>query len=129
MLAPVDQFKPVITNILTGDQIKLTSILLFRVTKTDLSGNASVQLFRFKAKAGDYLMELLEGSSISRVEQAISKPATLIATPFDPTKYAILVTKYQSPFLVLGLVWSILFSIAFIVVGLVFGINPHFIVG
>lgn len=129
MLAPVDQFKPVITNILTGDQIKLTSILLFRITKTDLSGNASVQLFRFKAKAGDYLMELLEGSSISRVEQAISKPATLIATPFDPTKYAILVTKYQSPFLVLGLVWSILFSIAFIVVGLVFGINPHFIVG
>lgn len=95
MLAPVDQFKPVVRIVLTGDQIKLTSIL-FRVTKTDLNGNASVQLFRFKANAGDYLMELLDSNSISKLEQAINKPATFIATPFDPTKYSILVIKYQS---------------------------------
>lgn len=129
MHAPVDQFKPVITNELTGEQIKLKPILLFRVTKTDLSGNASIQLFRFKANAGDYRIELLEGSSISKIEQTISKPATILASSFDPTRYAILVTKYQSPFLVFGFVWSILLSIAFIVVGLVFGINPGFIIG
>ena len=127
MHAPVDQFKPVLTNISTGKRIKLSPIVVFRITKTDLSGNASVQLFSFKTDAGNYLMELSEGSSISKIEQYISKPITKIARPFDPSKYAILVTKYQSPLLVLGFVWSILLSIAFIVTGFIFGFNPHFI--
>jgi hypothetical protein len=129
MLTPVDQFKPVITNTLTGDQIELTSILLFRVTKTDLIGNISIQLFRFKAQSGNYLMELLPGRSITQVEQNLSKPLRSIASSFDPARYSILVTKYQSPLLVFGFVWSILLSIAFIVSGLIFGINPDFIVG
>lgn len=129
MRAPADQFKPFVTDVLTHEPIKLEPIWLFRITKTDLSGNASVQLFRFKANAGDYLMELLEGSSISKIEQAISKPATFLANPFDPARCSVLVTKYQSPLLVLGLVWSILLSIPCIVLGLVFGFNPHFIMG
>ncbi len=68
---PVDQFRPVITNLRTKEQIRLTPSI-FRPNSND-GRMVKIELFRFNAEPGTYTMEIGPGSSISTLESFISK--------------------------------------------------------
>ncbi len=95
--APLDKFIPEITRESTGSKINLTSLLL-RPNQND-GTKARMELFRFSAPAGRYLLELKPGSSISALEAGIIKqlPAKMI----DQDKYFIQVRESRSTLIVL----------------------------
>jgi hypothetical protein len=68
---PVDTFKPVITHQSTGEKAML-SASFSRASSNDGS-TGSMELFTFPARAGDYTLELTEGSSISALESMVGK--------------------------------------------------------
>ena len=116
--APLDEFKPEIIDKSTGQKIKLSSSL-FRPNSNN-SKVARMQLYRFSATAGNYILELAEGSSISDVENNIIRllPAKMV----DYDKYFIQVRESQPLFHVLiGIVLIVLAGLC-IIGGLVFGI-------
>jgi hypothetical protein len=67
--APLDQFRPGITDLSTGLPVKLSS-RLFRPHANN-GRSARMELFRFSALPGTYRLELKEGSSISRAEERV----------------------------------------------------------
>ncbi len=116
--APLDEFKPEITDKSTGRKIKLSSSL-FRPNSNN-GKTARMELYRFYATAGNYVLELAEGSSISDVENHIIRllPAKMV----DYDKYFIQVRESQSLFhILIGIVLIILAGLCMIG-GLVFGI-------
>lgn len=116
--APLDEFRPVITNKTTGERPKLTS-LLFRPNSNN-GVTARMEIFRFSAPAGEYTLELAEGSSISGIENAFLKrfPAKMV----DLDKYSIQIRQSQNLFKVLiGIILMALAGFC-IIGGLVMGI-------
>ena len=67
--APLDEFKPKITDLSTGLTIQLSS-RLFRPNANN-GRDARMEIFRFSAPPGKYMLELKEGSSISGAEQSL----------------------------------------------------------
>lgn len=116
--APLDEFRPEITDTSTGLKTKLTS-MLFRPNANN-GRTARMELFRFTAPAGRYLLELKEGKSISGIE---SRAINLIpARMVDYDKYYIQVRESQPLYLLAaGIALVVLFSLC-IIGGLVFGI-------
>jgi hypothetical protein len=88
---PVDQFKPVITNKATGETISLFPSI-FRPNSNN-GVTVKMELFRFSAVPGTYTLELVEGSSISGLERAISR--IFPAKKADLSQYYILVRESQ----------------------------------
>jgi hypothetical protein len=76
---PIDAFKPVITHQPTGEKVPLSASLA-RASSNDGSVGR-MELFTFMAGAGDYTLELTEGSSISALEGFVTKaiPAREVA--------------------------------------------------
>ena len=116
--APLDEFIPEITNISTGNKVKLRSILL-RPNSANRR-TARMQLFRFSAPAGKYILDLVEGSSISAVENSIIQSLPVKKVDYD--KYFIQIRESQP--LVLFLTGIVLISLSgcTIICGLVIGI-------
>ncbi len=116
--APLDEFRPEITSKSTGLKIKLWPSL-FR-PNTNNGRTARMELYRFSAPAGGYIMELAEGSSISVTEKSIIKivPAKMV----DYDKYYIQIRESQPRFIaIIGIVLITLAGFC-IIGGLVFGI-------
>jgi hypothetical protein len=116
--APLDEFKPEITRESTGSKIVLSTLLL-RPNQNN-GKNARMELFRFKAPAGRYMLELKPGSSISAPEDVLISqlPARLI----DPDKYFIQVRESQPAFMVLVSITAVVLASIFIIGGLVLGL-------
>lgn len=118
---PVDAFKPVITRQSTGEKVPL-SASLSRASSNDGS-TGRMELFTFPAVAGDYTLELTEGSSISALERFAVKaiPAREVA----PGQYFIQVRE-NPPFYysVVGIP-LIVVSGLLIVGGFVLGLLAH----
>jgi hypothetical protein len=118
---PVDAFKPVITRQLTGEKVPL-SASFSRASRNDGS-TGRMELFTFPAAAGDYTLELTEGSSISALERFAGKaiPAREVA----PGQYFIQVRE-NPPFYysVVGIP-LIVVSGLLIVGGFVLGLLAH----
>lgn len=116
--APLDEFRPVITNESDGTEIKLYSSI-FRPNANN-GINARMELFRFSAPAGAYKLELVEGSSISKIENTLIKqlPVKMVETD----KYFIQIRKSQPFIFVIAGIVLIIFSGLCIIGGLVFGI-------
>jgi hypothetical protein len=116
--APLDEFEPVITNKSTGERTRLFHSV-FRPNANN-GMTARMELYRFSAPAGDYLLELDEGSSISAVENTIISfnPASEV----DHDRYFIQIRESQ-PFFI-GFIGVILIAFAgfCIIGGLVLGI-------
>lgn len=68
---PVDVFKPLVTRQPSGVIVPLYASLSRSSTNDGSVGR--MELFTFAAAAGDYTLELTEGSSISALESAASK--------------------------------------------------------
>ena len=116
--APLDEFKPEIINKSTGEKIKLSS-MLFRPNANN-GRTARMMLYRFSAPAGNFILELTEGSSVSAVENSLIRliPAKMV----DYSKYFIQVRESQPViFVVLGIVMMVLAG-SCIIGGLVIGI-------
>jgi hypothetical protein len=92
--APLDEFRPEITEQSTGIPVKLSS-RFFR-PNSNKDGNARMEIFRFSAPPGKYRLELKEGSSISRAEQRVIN--AISAGKVDSDKYFIQIRESQ-PFL------------------------------
>lgn len=116
--APLDKFRPVITDFATGENISLRS-LLFRPNKND-AVKARMEIFKFSAPAGRYKIELAEGSSITGIENAFIK-----MMPFpevDPNEYFIQVRKSQPFAIMITYVLILVIAALAILGGLVLGI-------
>ncbi len=123
--APLDQFKPVITNESDGTEIRLSSIL-FRPNSNN-GTTARMELFRFSAPAGKYRLELVEGSSILKIENSFIKRLPVKMVDFD--KYYIQVRKSQSLIILIAGIVLITFAGLCIIGGLVLGILSDQIFG
>ncbi len=116
--APVDEFRPQITDRSNGAGIRLIPSL-FRPNISGLK-TSRMELFRFKAPAGHYTLDLAEGSSITGLERGI---IDLIPAPeVDYDKYFIQVRESQPRISVMIGVLLIIVSGFFMIGGLVFGI-------
>jgi hypothetical protein len=116
--APLGEFRPEITNKSTGEKIKLSSLLLR--PNTNNGKTARMELFRFSAPAGKYIIELAEGSSIGVVENTLLRLLPVKMVDYD--KYFIQIRETKPVFQIL--IGIMLASIAglCIIGGLVFGI-------
>ena len=116
--APLDEFKPEIINKSTGLKIRLTSFLLR--PNSNNGKTARMELYRFYASTGRYIMELTEGSSISGAENIFIRLIPVKMVDYD--KYFIQIRESQPVFHVLiGIVLITLGGLCMIG-GLVFGI-------
>jgi hypothetical protein len=116
--APLDEFRPRIIDRSTGENIRLHS-LLFRPNSNN-GRSARMELFRFTAPAGEYILELGEGSSVSGLENSLI--GLIPAKKADYDKYFIQVRESQ-PFLITFLGIALTALSGFLIIGgLVFGI-------
>jgi hypothetical protein len=116
--APLDEFRPEITNKSTGEKIKLSSLLLR--SNTNNGKTARMELFRFSAPAGKYVLELAAGSSINLAENALLRILPVKMVDYD--KYFIQIRETIPVFYVLvGIVLAAIAGLCMIG-GLVFGI-------
>lgn len=115
---PVDQFRPVITNIQTKEQIRLIPSI-FRPNSND-GRMVKIELFRFSADPGTYTLEIGPGSSVSALEGFVSKLFSARKVNLD--HYSLLVRE-SLPFymFIAGLLLLLLGSFC-IIGGLVAGI-------
>ncbi|MCI0474543.1 MAG: hypothetical protein L0Y76_13275 [Ignavibacteria bacterium] len=116
--APLDEFKPEILSKSTGLKIRLYPSL-FRPNSNN-GRTARMELYRFSAPEGKYVLELNPGSSISGTENSIIDliPAKMV----DYDKYFIQIRESQPLIhLLMGIVLIALAGICMIG-GLVFGI-------
>lgn len=116
--SPLDQFRPVITNESTGETANLIPSI-FRPNSNN-GRTARMELFRLTLPAGKYKIELTEGSSISRLENAFIRRLPAKMVDFD--KYFIQVRESGSfIFVIIGIILCIVAGFC-IIGGLVFGI-------
>jgi hypothetical protein len=116
--APLDEFKPVIIDKSTSEEIKLSSLLL-RLNSNNRK-SARMELYRFSAPAGNYILALTEGSSIAGLESSIIGMTSFKMT--DPDKYFIQVRESQPLFITLSGIVLIVLAGFCIIGGLVLGI-------
>jgi hypothetical protein len=116
--APLDEFRPEIIDLSTGSKIKLSS-RLFRPNANN-GRNARMEIFRFSAPQGKYMLELKEGSSISSAEHHLI--GTIPAEMVDYDKYFIQVRESQPLLLSLSGIVCIVLGGFCIIGGLVSGI-------
>jgi len=116
--APVADYKPVVTNASTGENIRLTHSI-FRPNSND-GRSARMELYRFYAPEGRYIFNLAEGSSITKAEKKLIDltPAKRV----DPDKYFIQVRESQSRLVLAAGIILITLSGLCIIGGLVLGI-------
>lgn len=116
--APLDEYKPEITDLSTGEKVRLYSFLLR--PNTNNGKIARMELFRFSAHSGKYALVLAEGSSISAVEKNFIR--IIPARKVDYDEYFIQVRKTQPVFLILSGIALILLAGLLIIGGFVLGI-------
>lgn len=116
--APLDEFRPEIINRSTGLNVRLNSFL-FRPNSNN-SKIARMELFRFSAPAGEYILQLSEGSSISGVENSFIRLSPVKMVDYD--KYFIQIRETRSIFQMLIGIALLTLSGLLIIGGLVIGI-------
>jgi len=116
--APLDEFKPEITNKATGQKVELSSLLLR--PNSNNGESARMELFRFNAPSGKYELKLVEGSSISNIENRLINLLSVPMVDFD--KYFIQVRENQALIYLLFGIVVIVFAAFCIIGGLVLGI-------
>jgi len=116
--APLDEFRPEIISRSTGLDMKLNSSL-FRPSSNN-GRTARMELFRFSAPAGEYTLQLSEGSSISGVENSLIRllPVKMV----DYEKYFIQIRETRPIFQMLIGIALLTISGLLIIGGLVIGI-------
>lgn len=116
--APLNKFKPLIRNTVTKEEIML-SPSFFRLNSNN-GRTGRMELFRFSAPSGKFQLELMEGTSVTLLEQAISGLFPL--KKVDIENYFIQVRESQPFYYVLIGIPLISLAGFMIIGGLVFGI-------
>ncbi len=115
---PLDEFRPEIIDLSTGSKIKLSS-RLFRPNANN-GMDARMEIFRFSAPQGKYMLEMKEGSSISSAEHRLI--STIPTRMVDYDKYFIQVRESLPLLLTLSGIAAIVLGGFCIIGGLVTGI-------
>ncbi|MGH8819213.1 MAG: hypothetical protein ACREX5_21635 [Achromobacter pestifer] len=123
---PIGEFRPEVRSSQSDQPLTLRPSLMRQSVNNGLTGR--MELFKFFAPAGDYRIALVEGSSVSKIELALSKllPIGKTAAPAD---YFLQVTKARSPFVLLSGIFLTLIAAGSILGGLVLGFLAHQFVG
>ena len=116
--APVADYKPVVTNASTGENIRLTHSI-FR-PNSNYGRSSRMELYRFYAPGGRYIFNLAEGSSITKAEKKLID--LIPAKKVDPDRYFIQVRESQPGISVVIGILLIIVSGFCLIGGLVFGI-------
>ena len=116
--APLGKFRPRVYNQITQGEIQLNHSLMSPRVNGFSTGR--MELFTFYAMAGNYILDLAEGSSVSGLQQLIGN--IIPVKPIDLSQYFIQVRASQSQLLTLLAIPLILLGAAGIACGLVFGI-------
>jgi hypothetical protein len=116
--APLNKFKPLIRNTITKEEIVL-SPSFFRLNSNN-GRTGRMELFRFSAPSGIFQLELMEGSSVTLFEQAISGLFPL--KKVDIENYFIQVRESQPFYYILIGIPLVSLAGFLIIGGLVFGI-------
>ncbi len=87
--APLDEFKPEIIDRSTGLSLRLSSFILR--PNTNNGKTARMEIARFSASPGKYVLQLSEGSSITGVEQSLIRHLKIKMIDYD--KYFIQVRE------------------------------------
>jgi len=115
---PVDRFKPVIYNEATKEKLSLFPSI-FRPNSND-GKTVKIELFRFSAAPGKYSIDLVEGSSITKLESLLA--SVFPAKKADIDKYYILISESQPFYYILIGIPLIVIAGLLMIGGLVFGI-------
>lgn len=87
--APLDEFKPEIIDRSTGLSLKLSSFILR--PNTNNGKTARMEIARFSASPGKYVLQLSEGSSVTGLEQSLIRHLKIKMVDYD--KYFIQVRE------------------------------------
>ena len=117
-MAPLDEFKPEIIDKSTGLNLKLSSFILR--PNTNNGKTARMEIARFSASPGNYVLQLSEGSSITGVEQSLIRLLKIKMVDYD--KYFIQVRESRPVLHVLIGILLITIAGLCIIGGLVTGI-------
>ena len=109
---PVDQFKPVLFDVSSGQEVRLENPL-FRPNTKDFS-TVKMEIFRFNAEAGRYRIEIAPGTGISELERIISN--LVPAKRATPDQYFLLLRK-SIPFFHTLLAIGLLVLSGFLILG------------
>lgn len=115
---PVDKFRPVVTNLTTGEIPGLSSSV-FRPNSND-GRIFKMKLFSFRASPGTYKLEITEGSSITGIERIISTLFPFKEVNLD--NYFIQIRESQPFYITATGILLIIFSGIMMIGGLVFAI-------
>jgi hypothetical protein len=115
---PVDQFKPEIIRKDSGEKMSLFPSI-FRPNSND-GGTVRMEIFRFSASPGKYVLTITEGSSITAPERWLSKLFPVKKT--DVSQYFILIRESQPRWLLFTGIFLITLSGLLMIGGLVAGI-------
>lgn len=116
--APLDEFKPEIIDRSTGLGLKLSSFILR--PNTNNGATARMEIARFSASPGKYVLQLSEGSTVSGVEQSLIRLLNVKMVDYD--KYFIQIRESRPVSSVLIGILLLAFSGLCIFGGLVAGI-------
>lgn len=116
--APLDEFRPEIVDKSTGLSLKLSSFILRPNTNNGIT--ARMEIARFTASPGKYVLQLSEGSTISGVEQSLIRLLNVKMVDYD--KYFIQIRESRPVLSVLLGILLLTFSGLCIIGGLVGGI-------
>ncbi|MGE8640076.1 MAG: hypothetical protein ACN6PR_15590 [Achromobacter sp.] len=119
---PVGEFRPEVRSSSSGQPLALRASLLRPTVNNGLTGR--MELFTFFAPAGQYKIDIVDGTSVSKVELALSALLPVRKT-VRPDDYCLQVTKARSPFILLAGIFLCLIAAGCIIGGFVLGIVAH----
>lgn len=117
--APIDKFKPVITNESTGAVVELSGSV-FRTQVNNLS-TGRTKLFSFVAPAGTFKLELEEGTSVSRLEKALA--SIVPAKSMNPASYFIQIRESKPGFFVVFGIILLIIGFGCIITGIILAVT------
>lgn len=115
---PIDQFKPIIEDTKTQQQIDVNPAYLG--ARTNGFSEGRMEVFTFSAPAGKYLLKLVEGNNLSAIQSAIASIIPLGS--IDLSKHFLQIRKSQSSLLTLAAIPVILLGAFGIIGGFVFAL-------
>lgn len=116
--APLDEFKPEIIDKSTGLNLKLSYFILR--PNTNNGKTARMEIARFSASPGEYVLQLAEGSTVTGVEQSLIRFLHVKMVDYD--KYFIQIRESRPVLSVMLGILLLTFSGLCIIGGLVGGI-------
>lgn len=115
---PAGNFRPQIINVTTNEVVRINTSIMSPRSNNFSTG--TMELFTFYAPAGEYRLELVEGSSVSSFQKILGTIIPL--AEIDLSQYYVEIRESQSQVLTMLSIPLLLLGMTGMVCGLVFGL-------